>query len=1044
MTSSATTLPPAMLFAALSGPFDPQHALQQLDATEDVQTLAMAASRLADTCDTSPAGLNSQWLMRTAFRHSLLQSLNTKQLAAAVAARRQLDPDPETAELLGALLDEAPLDRTTIQARLVAPADPAQLERIIVALDRAGEHAPARDLLPIARSALSEFHRGTRRQLVAERGFFGREDELSTIKKWLAHPVREAPVACLFITGAPGIGKSSLLAEAVRRYYQLHQPLLLRLDFDRAGLDVRDALGLTQEAARQLAEQLGEAGTSLLQARLQAGLVEEHESSERINFRQQFPARLADEIGSAVGASKRTVLVVLDTLEVLRGRGETHPTSLFQWLDSLVRRGAAPMALLAAGRGDALDSLSETDQRPVAKRGPAPRKVSRVAVLPIYRLDEAAAITLLEQMHVPMRDQAELLDIGDGSPLKLRLAAEIVKRTDVEYLRKHKHKRDGEVSSAFLYRLLLSRIEDPILKALAHPGLIVRRINSDVILQVLSPALGLKPPSPERAKTLLDQLASYHWLVEPDPGAAGFLKHRSDMRRLLLPLLYQSAPARSAKVDAAAVRWFGARPEPWAQVEAVYHQLQLTRRGRPVPTVSAQLAAQFDADALDELPTRAADVVRRTRGQRTNQFRDPLQPGDLQRDDKLLEEELLALIRRQDWQEGAFIIRRVVEQGALDPRSLAADAVRTFLWRSGQWAEARRWLQERNTFDRSDEDLPNLPATIAMARLEMRAEFAPETLRRSSPIWRAQLLQFYRTGNNATGSSARQGALALVFRSIEDDPERLPPHGDKDDSEDAAVAALNYWSRAHVYWSGLPESGAVQRTRERAKRRLAEAGIVNVLSIRDIPFGSVLASLTPYAACVTNHIIARQREDVQNWARTATAVLSEGAWTMHPRLRFERTRDTDSLTWLTNAGLFAEWLQATTFVHPDRDLALIARSAERWRRTIAGDWSYGRRPGQWRDQPVLDETLTLRLRLLMDARAPVEAALQQIDMWGAALSCPTLRALLQTRFPAAIREARSAQASGTTPNLITRQLLTRGAPAAIAPALAVLIEHRAL
>lgn len=1036
MNPTSATANPAALFAALSGPFAPEHALQRLSATDNMQQLVLAASHLADSCDISPAGVSNRWVMRTSVRHSLLLSLDANQLDVEVAARRSLDPDPETVDLLGALTNQAPLQRDAIQAIVQAADDPAQLERVIVALDRAGELAPARDLLPLARFALSEFHRGTRRQLVAERGFFGREDELTAIEKWLERPISNAPVACLFIAGAPGIGKSSLLAEAVRRYYQRHRPLLLRLDFDRAGLDVRDLLGLTQEAARQLAEQLGEAGSDLLQARLEAGLVEERESSRQTNLRQQFPARLADIIGSAVGASKRIVLVVLDTLEVLRGRGDTHPASLFQWLDSLIRHGAKPMAVLAAGRGDALESLREVEARLIDKPSPEQLRVSRLKVLAMDRLEEPAARALLERLHVPEEDRLELLEIGAGSPLRLRLAAEVVRRTDLKQFRKRK--RGIEVSEAFLYRMLLSRIEDPTLQALAHPGLIVRRINAEVIEQVLAPALGLKLPSPEYGKTLMDQLASHHWLVEPDPGAAGFLKHRSDMRRLLLPLLYQSAPARSAKVDAAAVRWFGARPERWAQVEAVYHQLQLTRNGRRVPTVSAQLAAQFDADALDELPPRAADIVRRSRGQRTNLFRDSMQLEELEQDDQLLQEELLSLIRRQDWQEGMLIIRNVVQQGGVDPRSPSADAIRTFLWRSGQWAEARRWLNERDQFDVSDTDLLGLPEPVALARLEMRAEFAPDMLWRSRLRWQPVLEQLYRNGENAKSSDARLGALALIFHSIPDFALPRPISSrDIDYLDNSVVATLEYWGEDS-------DNGTVPAALDWAKRRMADTGIINTGLTHDMPAGSVLASLTPYAGYLTSHTVTRPRHDVTQWAQTAVTIISNDGWKLHPGLRFDRSRDTDPIVWLGNVGLFAEWLQVTTFVHPDRDLSLIGRSAERWRRTMAGDWSIGRRRGQWRGRPQLDETLAERLRMLLAASQPAEMAREHIDTWGAIASSTSLDELLLRRLRNALGEAQCAIASGIPLDQITRRLLTRGAPAAVAPALAVLVAHRAI
>ena len=98
MSASPLDPDPALLFAALSGPFDPKQALHRVDHVEgDVtQQLAMVASHLADVCDTRPAGVSDRWLMRTPARHSLLKSLDAAQLSAAVATRRAHEPDAES------------------------------------------------------------------------------------------------------------------------------------------------------------------------------------------------------------------------------------------------------------------------------------------------------------------------------------------------------------------------------------------------------------------------------------------------------------------------------------------------------------------------------------------------------------------------------------------------------------------------------------------------------------------------------------------------------------------------------------------------------------------------------------------------------------------------------------------------------------------------------------------------------------------------------------------------------------------------------------
>jgi hypothetical protein len=267
-----STLDPGHLFAALSGPFEPLEAFAPkapAASVGDEARFAMAASQLAEACDTSPFGADQRWLMRTSVRHTLLKSLDGEQLAKAVSQRRARRVDQETADLLAVLLNEPPLSQADIEAIIGAANSAAWLERVIVALDRAGGIAHSHELLPAARAALTELQRAQARERVVERGFVGRAREIKAIEDWMATPVQAAPVTCLFMSGAPGIGKSTLLAEGLRRCHEDRQPLLLRLDFDRAGLDVRDLLGLTMEAARQLEEQMGNRARDLADARLE-------------------------------------------------------------------------------------------------------------------------------------------------------------------------------------------------------------------------------------------------------------------------------------------------------------------------------------------------------------------------------------------------------------------------------------------------------------------------------------------------------------------------------------------------------------------------------------------------------------------------------------------------------------------------------------------------------------------------------------------------------------------------------------------------------
>src|SRR6185312_8909405 len=242
-------------FAALSGLFDPGQALRAVAGTAEPTHVVALAAQLASCCDTRQGGDRTGWLMRGPERRWELGAVADRRgIDAAVEWRRGLSPaDDETQDLLDALLGTGSFALEAIDTAL-ADGEPARLERIAVALDRAGSLAPARDRLDDVRAELTRQECRTEGLLD---GFVGRTAEKAAIEQWLGTPVRTLPVPALFVGGTPGIGKSTLLEEAVRGARTGPAPWLpVRLDFDRRGLDVQYLTGLTVELTRQLGAEM--------------------------------------------------------------------------------------------------------------------------------------------------------------------------------------------------------------------------------------------------------------------------------------------------------------------------------------------------------------------------------------------------------------------------------------------------------------------------------------------------------------------------------------------------------------------------------------------------------------------------------------------------------------------------------------------------------------------------------------------------------------------------------------------------------------------
>ncbi len=537
-------------------------------------------------------------------------------------------------------------------------------------------------------------------------GFYGRKAELAKIRRWLSQPITKPPVQALFISGLPGIGKSTLIDASVREAVQAVPPwIVIRLDFDRSGLDVQDRVGLTIEITRQISIALGEEAPDLRQARLVAAggeaLSDLDLKGER---REHTPDDLARAMADAVKASGRPILVVLDTLEALQSRAATHPKRLFDCLDELCDRGLHPLAVIAAGRGDALD---------IAKNR-APTKIK------LRGLDKPSAEAMLNRLDAPEESYADILEIAEGNPLVLRLAAQAVREAGPEALDSVRRRKG--VRAAFLYRFLLSRIGDETLQRLAEPGLVVRRINPDVIAQVLAPKLLGGRLDPQVAVKMFERLSTNHWLVERDPTAPGWVRHRSDIRRVLLGLLYEGDRARmAARIDKAAAAWFAKRTEAFAPLEAAYHALQATRGGEELPNLTPEVCNKFDAATLAELPQPAQDYVRKTRRDRTSEFRGAkaehagYSPEELE----AAASEIEAILERGDIIEAGYVYERGLAGQELPSTSKAADVAMAYLWRSGRWQQP--WRDIRKWVGRGD--VRALSPVVALTRLEMLAEF---------------------------------------------------------------------------------------------------------------------------------------------------------------------------------------------------------------------------------------------------------------------------------------------------------------------------------
>ena len=119
----------------------------------------------------------------------------------------------------------------------------------------------------------------------------------------------------------------------------------------------------------------------------------------------------------------------------------------------------------------------------------------------LERLDVDASAAILEKQGLPADMARRIASRVGGSPLTLKLAAQLVKKISktpdghaIEELDEDALERavaEGEIER-YLYTRILKHIGDERVRALAHPGLVLRRVTADLILRVLAEPCDLK------------------------------------------------------------------------------------------------------------------------------------------------------------------------------------------------------------------------------------------------------------------------------------------------------------------------------------------------------------------------------------------------------------------------------------------------------------------------------------------------------------------------------------------------------------------------
>ncbi|NIE73475.1 ATP-binding protein [Pantoea sp. Ap-967] len=471
--------------------------------------------------------------------------------------------------------------------------------------------------LPDARQVQSEIANRTRDQelqaLVGE-GLIGRENELSELQDFATDGQNKGQIRV--IDGEGGIGKSSLLASLTQSLNALAPPLpIVHFDFDRPSLDP-EGPGLTLELTRQLARYYPKAKDDFNEIRQNFKRSFTDRSASRYDMSSSREQTLSSSMeGSAftravihrLGLHQQPVLLVLDTFEMLAGRGDSAVGALAEWLEVVWQDfDMHGMRVLVAGRAAA------NMARPLGYRIGKPFNLAP--------LSQRHARALLSREGLCSGDAKKVAAALDGNPLVLRLVGRYLANhpDDAEAFLKDAAGLDKALGQGVLYTRILNRIgigESDPLRKLAYPGLVLRVVTPTLVHDVLAPLVLGDELSQDQSQVLFDRLRQHAWLV--DEYAPNQVRHRKDLRIVTLGLLRKDPVAGplAQQLHREAIEYHREECDPDLSseqhlVEVVYHRLMTLQSPLQLDQQEQTLVRQAMAGDLSELTPYAAALAR--------------------------------------------------------------------------------------------------------------------------------------------------------------------------------------------------------------------------------------------------------------------------------------------------------------------------------------------------------------------------------------------------------------------------------------------------
>ncbi len=454
---------------------------------------------------------------------------------------------------------------------------------------------------------------------LAGHGFVGRNEELDQLSQYVFES--ELPIP-LFVFGTGGVGKSTLLARFMLAHAVPQDVAISYIDIDRSTIRPDQPLTVMLDFFTQLYPQLGmPSGAADSIVKEMTFALSRHEAGRHFeSVYDDDNRRLISVVSHSLKKwlHGRKALLILDTMEEAEFMGSDVMWPLIKFLLAL-NRSLNELRVILSGRTLPVEYLEQAFRNfqwtaPTVDKDPAlllaiplPNRPLNLTDLTDEPARQLLKSSLAETKVKDLSDSEidDVIALVSRNPMCLKLAARLLEEEGIEKWRSERSevfaKLKAEKIQALLYGRILRHLHDDEARKVAYPGLIARRIDAEVIREVLAGPCKLNLRPDHNEYHIFNALSREKALMFIDP-VDNSLRHRADVRRSMLDDLSDHIDKDVIdEIDSKAVEFYSAKDGAVNRAEEIYHRLRLKQEESILTSRWDPQAASHLQGALNEV-----------------------------------------------------------------------------------------------------------------------------------------------------------------------------------------------------------------------------------------------------------------------------------------------------------------------------------------------------------------------------------------------------------------------------------------------------------